>query len=134
MKVLGIDHIGVAAESIDQAAPFWNDALGLPVRAREMVEEQQVTTLLLPVGASEIEVLEPTAPGSAVARFIESHGAGMQHLALRVENIDEALKELKAKEICLVDEVPRAGAGGSRIAFIHPKSTGGVLIELVERK
>ena len=134
MKILGIDHIGVAAKSIDQVAPFWNNVLGLPVRARETVEEQQVTTLFLPVGEIEIEVLESTAPGSAVAKFIESRGEGVQHLALRVENIDEALKELKSKGIRLTDEMPRTGAGGSRITFIHPKSTGGVLVELVERK
>jgi methylmalonyl-CoA/ethylmalonyl-CoA epimerase len=132
MKIVGIDHIGVAAKSIDQVAPFWNQVLGLPVRARETVEEQQVTTLFLPVGEIEIEVLESTAPGSAVARFIESRGGGVQHLAFRVEDIDEALKELKSKGIRLIDETPRSGAGRSRIAFIHPKSTGGILIELVE--
>jgi len=132
MKILGIDHIGVAAQSIDQVAPFWNGALGLPVRARETVEDQKVTTLFLPVGESEIEVLESTAPGSAVAKFVESRGAGIQHLALRVENIDEALEELRSKGIRLIDETPRTGAGLTRVAFIHPKSTGGVLLELVQ--
>ena len=134
MKIVGIDHIGVAANSIDEVAPFWSEVLGLPVRARETVEEQRVTTLFLPVGQSEIEVLESTAPGSAVARFIESRGAGIQHLAFRVENIDEALQELRSKGIQLIDKTPRTGAGGSRVAFIHPKATGGVLVELVEHK
>lgn len=132
MKILGIDHIGVAAQSIEQVAPFWNKALGLPVRAKETVEEQKVTTLFLPVGESEIEVLESAAPGSAVAKFIEKRGAGIQHLALRVDHLDEALKELKGKGIRLIDETPRTGAGGTKVAFIHPKSTGGVLLELVQ--
>jgi methylmalonyl-CoA epimerase len=134
MRIVGIDHIGVAAQSIDQVAPFWNEGLGLPVRARETVEEQHVTTLFLPIGETEIELLESTAPGSAVAKFIENRSGGMHHLALRVDDIDEALKELKSKGIQLIDETPRRGAGGSRTAFIHPKSTGGVLIELVEHK
>jgi methylmalonyl-CoA/ethylmalonyl-CoA epimerase len=133
MKILGIDHIGVAAGSIDQVAPFWNEVMGLPIRARETVEEQKVTTLFLPVGESEIEVLESAAPGSAIAKFLESRGEGVQHLAFRVENIDEALKELKRKGIRLINETPRMGAGGTRVAFIHPKATGGVLIELVQR-
>lgn len=134
MKIIGIDHIGVAAQSIDQVAPFWHEAMGLSIKGRETVEEQKVTTLFLPVGESEIEVLESTAPGSAVAKFIESRGGGIHHLALRVEDIDEALKELKSKGIRLIDETPRGGAGGTRIAFIHPQSTGGVLVELVEHR
>ncbi len=133
MKILCIDHIGVAAKSIDQVAPFWSDALGLPVEARTTVEEQKVTTLFLPVGESEIEVLESTTPEGPVARFIESRGEGVQHIALRVDNIDAALDELKGKGIKLIDEKPRNGAGGARIAFIHPKSTHGILLELVER-
>ena len=134
MKVVGIDHIGVAAKLIDQVAPFWSEALELPIRARETIKEQKVTTLFLPVGESEIEILESTDPASAVAKFIESRGEGVQHIAFRVEDIEDALKELKSKGIRLVDEVPRTGAGGTRIAFVHPKSTGGVLVELVERK
>ena len=133
MKILCIDHIGVAAKSIDRVAPFWSDALGLPVETRTTVEEQKVTTLLLPLGESEIEVLESTTPDGAVARFIESRGEGVQHIALRVDNIDTALEELKKKGIKLIDESPRNGVGGTRIAFIHPKSTHGILIELVER-
>jgi methylmalonyl-CoA/ethylmalonyl-CoA epimerase len=133
MKILCIDHIGVAAKSIDQVAPFWNDALGLSAEARTTVEEQKVTTLFLPVGESEIEVLESTTPDGAVARFIESRGEGVQHIALRVDNIDAALNELKEKGIKLIDENPRKGAGRSKIAFIHPKSTHGILLELVER-
>src|SRR3989304_9360017 len=99
MKILKIDHIGIAAKSIDQVAPFWNAILGLPIHGRETVEEQKATTAFLPVGESEIEILESTAPDGAIAKFIESRGEGIQHIALRVDNIEEALKELKEKEI-----------------------------------
>jgi methylmalonyl-CoA/ethylmalonyl-CoA epimerase len=133
MKILKIDHIGIAAKSIDQVAPLWSGVLGISARAKEVVEEQKVTTLFLPVGESEIEVLESTAADGAVARFIDSRGEGVQHIALRVEDIDAALAELKGKGIRLIDEKPRRGADGSRIAFLHPKSTHGVLLELVER-
>ena len=131
--ITNIDHIGIAAKSIDRAAPFWRDVLGLSAGARETVADQNVATLSLPVGESEIEVLESTAPDGAVARFIDSRGEGVQHIAFRVDNIDAALKELKARGIRLIDEKPRCGAGGSRIAFIHPESTHGILLELVER-
>jgi methylmalonyl-CoA/ethylmalonyl-CoA epimerase len=133
MKILKIDHIGIAAKSIDQVAPFWNTILGLPMAGKETVEEQKATTAFLPVGESEIEILESTAPDGALARFIESRGEGVQHIALRVDNIEEALKELKEKGVRLIDENPRRGAGGAKIAFIHPKSTNGVLLELSER-
>jgi len=133
MKILKIDHIGIASKSIDQVAPFWNAILGLPIEGRETVEEQKATTVFLPVGESEIEILESTAPDGAIAKFIESRGEGIQHIALRVDNIEEALKELKEKGVRLIDEKPRRGAGGAKIAFIHPKSTNGVLLELSER-
>jgi len=133
MKILKIDHIGIASKSIDQVAPFWNAILGLPIAGRETVQEQKATTAFLPVGESELEILESTAPDGAIAKFIESRGEGIQHIALRVENIEEALQELKAKGVRLIDEKPRRGAGGAKIAFIHPKSTNGVLLELSER-
>jgi methylmalonyl-CoA/ethylmalonyl-CoA epimerase len=133
MKVLKIDHIGIAAKSIDQVAPFWSSVLGLPIAGRETVEEQKATTAFLPVGESELEILESTSPEGAIAKFIESRGEGIQHIALRVDNIEEALKELKEKGVRLIDEKPRRGAGGAKIAFIHPKSTNGVLLELSER-
>ena len=133
MKILKIDHIGIAAKSIDQVAPFWTTILGLPMAGRETVEEQKATTAFLPVGESELEILESTSPDGALAKFIESRGEGVQHIALRVENIEEALKELKEKGVRLIDEKPRRGAGGAKIAFIHPKSTNGVLMELSER-
>ena len=133
MKILKIDHIGIAAKAIDQVAPFWNTILGLPLTGKETVEEQKATTAFLPVGESEIEILESTSPDGALAKFIESRGEGVQHIALRVDNIEAALKELKEKGVRLIDEKPRRGAGGARIAFIHPKSTNGVLLELSER-
>ncbi len=133
MKILKIDHIGIAAKSIDQVAPFWNAILGLPIAGRETVAEQKATTAFVPVGESELEILESTAPEGAIAKFIESRGEGLQHIALRVENLEEALKELKEKGVRLIDEKPRRGAGGAKIAFIHPKSTNGVLLELSER-
>jgi methylmalonyl-CoA/ethylmalonyl-CoA epimerase len=133
MKILKIDHIGIAAKSIDQVAPFWSTILGLPMAGRETVEEQKATTAFLPVGESELEILESTSPDGALAKFIESRGEGIQHIALRVDNIEEALKELKEKGVRLIDEKPRRGAGGAKIAFIHPKSTSGVLLELSER-
>jgi len=132
MKILKIDHIGIAAKTIDQVAPFWNAILGLPIEGRETVEEQKSTTAFLPVGESEIEILESTAPDGPIAKFIESRGEGIHHVSLRVDNIERALKELKEKGIRLIDEKPREGAGGGKIAFIHPKSTNGVLVELSE--
>jgi methylmalonyl-CoA/ethylmalonyl-CoA epimerase len=133
VKILKIDHIGIAAKAIDQVAPFWNTILGLPMAGKETVEEQKATTAFLPVGESEIEILESTSPDGALAKFIEGRGEGVQHIALRVDNIEEALKELKEKGVRLIDEKPRRGAGGAKIAFIHPKSTNGVLLELSER-
>jgi len=133
MKILGIDHIGIAAKSIDQSAPFWNANLGLPSPRRETVAEQKVTTLLLLAGESEIELLEATAPESAIAKFLANRGEGIHHIALRVENMEEALKELRDKGIRLIDEKPRKGARESTVAFIHPQSTHGVLVELVQR-
>ena len=99
----------------------------------ETVEEQKVTTAFFPVGESEVELLESTSPDGPVAKFIEKKGQGFQHVAFRVANIEEALEELKAKDIQLIDQQPRIGAGGAKIAFIHPKATGGILVELCER-
>ena len=99
----------------------------------QTVEEQKVTTAFFPVGESEVELLESTAPEGPIARFIEKRGEGFQHVAFRVEDIEEALAELKEKGIRLIDEKPRKGAGGAKIAFLHPKDTNGILVELSER-
>ncbi len=134
MKILKIDHLGIAVNSIDEGKNFWSDILGLSFEGSETVEEQKVTTAFFPVGESEVELLESTSPDGAVAKYIEKRGEGIQHVAFRVENIEEALKELKEKNIRLIDETPRRGAGGGKIAFLHPKSTKGVLVELCERE
>lgn len=134
MKILKIDHLGIAVNSIDQGKSFWTDVLGLSFEGSETVNEQKVTTAFLPVGESEVELLESTAPDGPVAKFIEKRGEGFQHVAFRVENIEQALAELKEKGIRLIDEKPRKGAGGAKIAFLHPKSTNGLLVELCERE
>jgi methylmalonyl-CoA/ethylmalonyl-CoA epimerase len=139
MKVLKIDHLGIAVNSIDQGKNFWTDVLGLEFEGSETVEEQKVTTAFFPVGESEVELLESTAPDGPIARYLEKKGEGIQHVAFRVENIESALQELKElqelkdKGIRLIDEKPRKGAGGAKIAFLHPKFTGGVLVELCQR-
>jgi methylmalonyl-CoA/ethylmalonyl-CoA epimerase len=133
MKILKIDHLGIAVKSIDEGKSFWTDVLGLDFQGSETVTEQKVTTAFFPVGESEVELLESTAPDGPIAKYIEKKGQGMQHIAFRVENIEEALAELKAKGIRLIDETPRIGAGGAKIAFLHPKATSGVLVELCER-
>jgi len=133
MKVLKIDHLGVAVNSIDQGKNFWTDVLGLEFEGSETVEEQKVTTAFFPIGESEVELLESTAPDGPISKYLEKKGEGIQHVAFRVENVAAALRELKEKGIRLIDETPRIGAGGAKIAFLHPKSTNGVLVELCER-
>ncbi|MEJ2232869.1 MAG: methylmalonyl-CoA epimerase [Syntrophobacterales bacterium] len=133
MKVLKIDHLGIAVHSIEEAKKLFQDTLGLKFEGSETVEEQKVTTAFFPVGDSEVELLESTAPDGPIAKYLEKRGEGIQHIAFRVENIEEALAELKEKGIRLIDEKPRMGAGGAKIAFLHPKSTHGVLIEISER-
>jgi len=133
MKVLKIDHIGIAVKSIHDTLKFYTDALNLESIGTEIVEEQKVKVAFLPLGDSEIELIESTSPDGTIAKFIESKGEGIQHIALRVENIEEALKELKEKGFRLIDEKPRSGAGKAKIAFLHPKATYGVLIEISER-
>ena len=133
MKILKIDHLGIAVNSIDEGKNFWTDVLGLEFEGAETVTEQKVTTAFFPVGESEVELLESTAPDGPVAKFIDNKGTGFQHIAFRVADIDAALAELKEKNVQLIDQTPRIGAGGARIAFLHPKATGGILVELCER-
>jgi methylmalonyl-CoA epimerase len=134
MNLKSIDHIGVAVSSLQESLSFWETSLGIELHGIEEVTEQHVRTAFLPVGDTEIELLEPTSPDSTVAKFIEKRGEGLHHIAIRVDDIEAALAELKAKGVQLIDESPRSGAGGTRIAFVHPKSTHGVLLELCERK
>jgi len=134
MKVLKIDHLGIAVNSIEEAKKLFHNILGLKFEGTETVQEQKVTTAFFPVGDSEVELLESTAPDGPIAKYLEKRGEGIQHIAFRVENLEEALAELKENGIRLIDEKPRKGAGGAKIAFLHPKSTHGVLIELSERE
>ncbi|MBN2033510.1 MAG: methylmalonyl-CoA epimerase [Deltaproteobacteria bacterium] len=133
MKIKHIDHIGIAVKTIDKAGKFYTDHLGLKITEIENVADQKVNVAFLPITDSEVELIESTHDDGPVARFIESKGEGIQHIAFRVENIEDALAELKAKGVRLIDQHPRQGAGGAKIAFIHPKETNGVLVELCER-
>ena len=127
-----IDHIGIAVNSIDNALKLYADALGINVKEIEVVEEQRVRTAILPVGESKIELLEATDPESPVAKYIEKSGEGMHHLALTVDDIESALEKMKQSGLPLIDETPRKGVENTRIAFLHPKGTGRVLLELVQ--
>ncbi|MDT7540380.1 MAG: methylmalonyl-CoA/ethylmalonyl-CoA epimerase [Acidobacteriota bacterium] len=127
-----IDHIGIATPKIDDALVFWRDALGLEVVHTEEVAEQGVRVAMLPLGEPRVELLEPTRADSPVAKFIEKRGAGIHHVAVRVEDIRAALARLKSNGARLIDEEPRAGADNCLIAFVHPSAAGGVLLELVE--
>ena len=127
-----ISHIGIAVESIDAALPFYRDVLGLEFEGVEVVAEQKVKVAFLAIGESRIELLEPTAPDSPVAKFLEKNGPGIHHLAFQVEGLQERLAGLKGQGVRLIDESPRLGAHHTRIAFLHPKASGGVLTELCE--
>jgi len=133
MKIKHIDHVGIAVKSIDEAGKFFTDILGLKLKDEETVEEQKVKTGFFPITDSEIELLESTELDGPVAKYIDARGEGIQHIAFRVENIEEAVKELKEKGVRMIDNEPRKGAGGARVAFIHPKESHGVLIELCEK-
>ena len=133
MELKRVDHIGIAVKNLEEAVNFYETAIGLKAVGYETVEEQKVKVAFMPCGDSELELLESTEPDGPIARFIEKNGPGIQHVAIRVDDIDKALEELKAKEVRLIDQTPRYGAGNARIAFVHPKATGGVLLELTQR-
>jgi methylmalonyl-CoA epimerase len=126
-----IDHLGIAVRSIDQALRFYRDQLGLTVSLRETVAVEKVNAAMLPVGESRIELLEATGPDSVIARFIDKRGEGLHHVALRVPDLSASVERLKSAGARLLNE-PRAGAGGHLYVFIHPASTGGVLLELIQ--
>ncbi len=127
-----INHIGIAVQSLDATIPFYRDNLGMAFAGIEEVTEQKVRVAMLSVGESKIELLEPTSAESPVAKFIEKNGAGIHHIAYEVADIEAAIAKLLADGTRMVDEVPRNGAHGTRIAFIHPKSSNGVLTELCQ--
>jgi methylmalonyl-CoA/ethylmalonyl-CoA epimerase len=127
-----IDHIGVAVDDLDAAVELYTERLAMPVEHRETVEEQGVEAVLLGVGESHVELLRPLSPDTAVGRFLERSGPGLHHVAYGTDDIDAALEAVRAAGLRLIDERPRTGIRKSRVAFVHPRSTGGVLTELVE--
>jgi methylmalonyl-CoA/ethylmalonyl-CoA epimerase len=133
MNISHIEHIGIAVKSLDQAIPFWEKQLGLKCYAIEEVKEQKVRTAFFKIGQSKIELLESTDPEGPIGKFIEKKGEGIQHMAIAVTGIQDNLNELAEKGVQLIDKAPRKGAEGLDIAFLHPKSTFGVLLELCEK-
>ena len=127
-----IDHIGVAVDDLEEAVSLYSERLGMPVQHRETVEEQGVEAVLLGVGESHVELLSPLSPETAVGRFLGRNGPGIHHVAYGTDDIESALQDARAAGLELIDERPRTGIRGSRVAFVHPKSTGGVLTELVQ--
>jgi len=127
-----INHLGIATKGIDEALGFWSEALGLENVHTEVVEDQKVRVAMLPVGESRIELLEPTGDDSPISKFLEKRGGGIHHIAVEVDDIEASLAKLKAKGMRLIDESPRIGAEGCLVAFVHPSSANGVLLELVQ--
>ncbi len=128
-----IDHVGIATRGIEDAAKLWREVLGLEFGESEEVAEQKVRVVKLPLGETSIELLEPTASDSPISKFLDKRGPGIHHIAVRVDDIRAELAKMKAKGARLIDEQPRTGAGGCLVAFVHPSSTGGVLLELVQK-
>lgn len=127
-----INHLGIATKDIDEALKFWSDALGLENVHTEIVEDQKVRVAMLPIGESRVELLEPTSDDSPISKFLEKRGGGIHHIAVEVDDIAASLAQLKAKGMRLIDESPRIGAEGCLVAFVHPSSANGVLLELVQ--
>lgn len=129
-----IAHLGIATKDIQEALKFWQDALGLELVHTELVEDQKVRVAMLPIGETNIELLEPISEDSPISKFLEKRGGGIHHIAVEVEDIETSLAKLKAEGMQLIDEKPRIGAENCLVAFVHPKSTNGVLLELVQQK
>lgn len=127
-----INHLGIATKGIKEALGFWSDALGLENVHTETVEDQKVRVAMLPIGESRIELLEPTSDDSPISKFLEKRGGGIHHIAVEVDDIEASLAKLKAQGMQLIDEKPRIGAEGCLVAFVHPSSANGVLLELVQ--
>jgi len=128
-----LDHIAVAVPDLEEVLATWRDVLGLEEQGRELVAAQGVTVAFLDAGGARLELLEPTGPDTPVGRHLARRGPGLHHVAFEVDDLEEALAALKARGVRLVDSEPRPGAHGTRVAFVHPKTTGGVLLELVEK-
>ena len=133
MKILGIEHIGIAVNSIDKDAPFWKHILNLPHRGTEAVENQGVMTDIYDTGRGKVELLEAMGSATPLGKFLEKRGAGMHHVCFEVDNITNAIKELKEFNIQVLSNEPTMGAEEYKVVFIHPKSTGGGLVELAEK-
>ncbi|MGI8545064.1 MAG: methylmalonyl-CoA epimerase [Aridibacter sp.] len=129
-----ISHLGIATKDIQEALKFWQDALGLEQIHSEVVEDQKVRVAMLPIGETSIELIEPMSEDSPISKFLEKRGGGIHHIAVEVEDIEKSLEKLKSEGMKLIDEHPRIGAEGCLIAFVHPKSTNGVLLELVQKQ
>jgi methylmalonyl-CoA epimerase len=127
-----INHLGIATKGIEESLKFWGDALGLENVHTEVVEDQKVRVAMLPIGETRIELLEPTSEDSPISKFLEKRGGGIHHIAVEVDDIAATLTSLKEKGMGLIDKSPRIGAEGCLVAFVHPATTGGVLLELVQ--
>ncbi|SHI58361.1 methylmalonyl-CoA epimerase [Dethiosulfatibacter aminovorans DSM 17477] len=128
-----VDHIGIAVKNLEETLKFYQEVMGLDLAGTEVVEEQKVKVAFLPIGDTEVELLESTDPDGPIARYIDKKGEGVQHIAYRVDDIEAAIAEMQEKGVRMIDEKPRYGAGGAKIAFCHPKYTAGVLVELCQR-
>ncbi|MBI4676265.1 MAG: methylmalonyl-CoA epimerase [Elusimicrobia bacterium] len=129
----GLAHIAVAVRDIEEASRFYRDVLGLQSSGLETVPEQKVKVAFFSGGGADVELLEPTSPDSPIAKFLETRGPGLHHLAFEVDDLEAEMKRLRGLGVSFIDSAPRPGSHGARVAFIHPKSAGGVLVELCER-
>ena len=132
MAVKRIDHVAIVVDNIDNALSFWHDALGLDMTHLEEVKEQESIVAFLPTAGSEVELVKPTTETSGVAKYLAKRGPGMHHICFEVDDIEKTLAQMKAKGVKLINETPTIGAGGKKIAFVHPSSTNGVLVELYQ--
>ena len=133
MKILGIEHIGIAVNNLDTDAPFWKHIMNIPHRNTELVDDQGVITDIYDTGKGKVELLEPTAKNTTVGKFLDKRGPGVHHVCFEVDDINNAIKELKESNIHIISDEPGIGAEGYKVVFIHPKSTGGVLVELAQK-
>ena len=133
MKILGIEHIGIAVDDLNKTSSFWGNILNILHTSTEEVESEKVKTTIFDTKKGKIELLSPSSSSSVVEKFIKNKGTGIHHICLEVDDINVAISELKEKSIVLINNKPKIGAEGYKIVFIHPKSTGGVLVELAEK-
>ena len=133
MKILGIEHIGIAVKDLDTNAPFWKHVLKISHKGTETVAQEGVTTDIYDTGRGKVELLQSTVSGSVIEKFLENRGEGIHHVCFEVDNINKAILELKELNIDIISDRPTVGAEGYKVVFIHPKSTGGVLVELAQK-